>query len=105
MADMPRPSLRDRISTENTHSLRRNDAKAEPQPLTPLAQRLLATLRQLAKQYDELSMLVKGFERMHRKNPWSDQEMIDTLALVRDYINVIMDDQQNAPKTVDAEVV
>lgn len=103
---MARRSLRDHISTENSHSMSRIGDVPEAQALTPLASRLLSALRHLAKEYDELSMLIRGFEKMHRRNPWSDEEIHDTMVEVRRYINIILGETTSTATTtvVDTEV-
>lgn len=66
-----------------------NEAQAQ---ITPLGQRLITVLRHVGNEYDEARMLLAGLERMVRKNTWSDDEIHDTLTLVRDHIGIILGD-------------
>jgi hypothetical protein len=72
---------------ESSRSLRRED-----KALSPLAQRLVGALRHLSDDHDELTMVVKGFERYMRKNPLSDEDILGGLTSVRDHINIVIGD-------------
>lgn len=62
------------------------------QPLSPLAQRLLAALRHMAEEHDELQMVIRGFERHMRKRGIPDDEIRGGLESIREHINIILDD-------------
>ena len=65
--------------------------KAET-PLSPLATRLVMALRHVAEQHDELQIVVRGFEKHMRKNPFADEEIRSGLGAIRSHINLILDD-------------
>ena len=75
-------------SGESSPSSPRKDA-----PLSPLAQRLVLALRHLAEEHDELVMVVRGFERHMRRNPFADDEIRGGLSAVRAHIDLILDDR------------
>lgn len=91
---MARRTLRDRLGDNSSHSF--PPPKDEPKPLTPLQARLIGALRHVAEEYDELRMIVGGFERHMRKNPYTDEEIASTLTTVRQHIDLILQDE---PKT------
>jgi len=51
---------------------------------------MFAALNHVAEEYDELRMIIRGFEKMHRRTPWTDEELSSTLGMVRDHIGVIL---------------
>lgn len=61
-------------------------------PLSPLGTRLVMALRHVADQHSELQMVVRGFEKHMRKNPFDDEEIRSGLSAIRAHINVILDD-------------
>jgi hypothetical protein len=60
--------------------------------LSPLAIRLVMALRHVADKHSELQMVVRGFEKHMRKNPFDDEEIRSGLGAIRAHINAILDD-------------
>lgn len=57
---------------------------------------MIGALRHVAEEYDELRMIVGGFERHMRKNPYTDEEISSTLQTVREHIDMILSDEPKA---------
>lgn len=66
--------------------------------LTPLAQRLIMALRHVAQQHDELTMVVKGFERYMRRNGISDDDIRGGLVALREHIDIVLSDTHNTTR-------
>lgn len=83
------------MSDESSPSPRR-----EAPALTPLGTRLVLALRHVASQYDELQIIVRGFEKHMRKHPFKDEEIRGGLEAIRAHIDIILDD---GPRVVDVD--
>ena len=90
------------MASPDASSLSSQRSKSEAKALSPLAQRLVMALRHLASEHDELTMVVRGFERYMRRTGLADDVIRDGLLAIKDHVDKVLAEPATDADNADA---